>query len=222
MAYYAYLLIDPRTEAAFYAGKGQGSRAWGHQREVERGLPGCNEGKRATIRSILEAGLDVVVDIAQTCATEAEAFALERELISRLDGLTNIHPGWLTAPERANRIAERNAAIAQSRDAAAQKARDRRLKKLLEIPGAEKHVGEVRQWFDANANRLGGVPASGKFITKRQASGKSPRKRKNRPHIEIARERYRAAGVPFYDHPNRGSANLVKAAEEALARGLKK
>ena len=102
MGFYVYLLIDPRSEQVFYVGKGKGRRAHVHAAMVRCGRSD-NGAKCARIAQILSAGLEVSILILEQGLTEDEAFALERELLTRLcdAGLTNMAGGVVTARESA-------------------------------------------------------------------------------------------------------------------------
>lgn len=98
-AYYVYLLVDPRTDTAFYVGKGKGRRAWSHQR-AERGGRERNGKKAEVLGQLRRAGLEAAVHIVKDGLTEREAFKLERDLIRRdAATLTNISMGCRTAME---------------------------------------------------------------------------------------------------------------------------
>lgn len=86
--YYIYHLIDPRSGATFYVGKGKGSRVSAHEAEAKRGVESdkCN-----LIREIWRHGLQVERVITKRFKDEARAYAAEAEEIRRigLDNLTN-------------------------------------------------------------------------------------------------------------------------------------
>ena len=91
--FYVYLLKDPRTGEPFYAGKGQGDRAWHHQREVVNGTAKSNPSKIKRIQQILDDGLQVEVSIVAEYAYEEDALDHEFHLIEATQGLTNVAPG---------------------------------------------------------------------------------------------------------------------------------
>lgn len=95
--YYVYLLIDSRSDAIFYVGKGKGARAHEHGKLRSSDRSGA---KVERIREILNqgAGLDVAI-FAECGADESLAFQVERELISELRefGLTNISGGVVSS-----------------------------------------------------------------------------------------------------------------------------
>lgn len=97
--FYVYLLIDPRTKAPFYVGKGCGKRAYSHERQAKRHLVD-NAPKYAAIKSIHDAGLCVVVEMVCQGLTEQEAFRIERAKIAELSGLTNISLGICSNEEK--------------------------------------------------------------------------------------------------------------------------
>ena len=78
VAYYVYALKDPTRNpaAAFYIGKGTGTRAWDHLVSID----GSAKGDR--IRAIQNAGQNVIVAMLAESLTEAQAVKLEAELIS--------------------------------------------------------------------------------------------------------------------------------------------
>lgn len=95
--FYVYRLIDPRSALPFYVGKGQGSRAWRHERDVQSGRSGCNQNKTAAIRDILSAGLRVTVEIVAVYDLEADALEHEFQLVDTTPGLTNVMAGGIGA-----------------------------------------------------------------------------------------------------------------------------
>lgn len=90
--YYVYELIDPRTEAVFYVGKGKGSRIHAHELEARKGRVSR---KCDMIRAIEDGGLSVTKRTVQTFANEQDAYDFETGLIAQygLANLTNINPG---------------------------------------------------------------------------------------------------------------------------------
>lgn len=92
--YYVYALIDPRTDAPFYIGKGKGYRVAAHEAEAVKGgySPKCNR-----IREIWIDGEKVVRKIISRHQDENDAFAYEAALIEEigLNNLTNIMPGGI-------------------------------------------------------------------------------------------------------------------------------
>lgn len=110
--YYVYHLIDPRSGAVFYVGKGKGGRMLQHERDVRAGKKIDNAHKYAVIQSIIDDGLSVTTIKVAKGISEQSALDLEEEHIATLSGLTNIAPrGWarsLDAIEK--RISERESA----------------------------------------------------------------------------------------------------------------
>lgn len=90
LAYYVYLLIDPRDGKVFYVGKGKGGRCSDHSASDD-GLA-----KASKIAEIEGAGLTPQIDIIRHgLENEAEAFLVESAVIDAygLGNLTNIAPG---------------------------------------------------------------------------------------------------------------------------------
>lgn len=78
--FYVYLLIDPRDSSVFYVGKGCGKRSRVHfsPSSLKR-----RNMKNSTIKAIIAAGLEPLVEIRRSGMTEAEAFAEEKSLIAQ-------------------------------------------------------------------------------------------------------------------------------------------
>lgn len=90
LGFYVYLIVDPRTEAPFYVGKGKGGRATVHEWEAILTAPEAGEPeKRATIRAIRAAGLEPRIDIVKHGLEQDQAFMVEAALIDCLPNLTN-------------------------------------------------------------------------------------------------------------------------------------
>jgi hypothetical protein len=90
---YVYRLIDPRTGATFYVGKGTGNRVFAHIRDA---LAAEGDEIRETmkqIREIRSTGLKVVHVIHRHGMDEKTAFQVEAALIDAYPGLTNIADG---------------------------------------------------------------------------------------------------------------------------------
>jgi hypothetical protein len=90
LAYYVYLLIDPRDGHVFYVGKGKGDRCLQHSAQDD------GQAKAARIAAIEAAGLTPRVDILRHgLASEAEAYLVESAVMDvfGLGNLTNIVPG---------------------------------------------------------------------------------------------------------------------------------
>lgn len=92
MKYYVYHLIDPRTQAPFYVGKGSRGRMFEHCKDARRGV---QSRKCARILEIEALGLEITHRVVERFADEAEAYAFEAQEIVRigLSALTNEVPG---------------------------------------------------------------------------------------------------------------------------------
>lgn len=92
MYWYVYHLVDPRTNAVFYVGKGCADRVDHHEREAggESAHPKCE-----VIRSIWSDGLEVGKVIAKRFSDEVAAYAYEASEIERIgfETLTNLVAG---------------------------------------------------------------------------------------------------------------------------------
>ncbi len=82
LAYYVYLLVDPRDGKIFYVGKGKGDRVFAHLRCALTST--AETDKLDIIRSIVNAGMDVRYYIARHGMKEDEAFLVESVLIDLL------------------------------------------------------------------------------------------------------------------------------------------
>lgn len=91
--FYVYLLVDPRDDKPFYAGKGQRWRAWQHERDVRAGKPGANPAKVQRIQGIIDAGLSVTIAIVAVFDLESEALNHEFKLVDASPDLVNAVPG---------------------------------------------------------------------------------------------------------------------------------
>lgn len=92
IGFYVYLLIDPRTDRAFYVGKGTGSRCFGHIEEA-RNTTRDSVGdypKLQAIREIEEAGHLVRIEILRHGLDEPTAFHVEAAAIDLL-GVDDLH-----------------------------------------------------------------------------------------------------------------------------------
>lgn len=85
--YYVYELIDPRTGAVFYVGKGKGKRIDAHEAEARRGHA---SDKCEQIRAIWAAGNRVIKREVGRFKDEDAAYAFEAERIAQYTGLTNV------------------------------------------------------------------------------------------------------------------------------------
>ena len=105
--YYVYTLIDPRSGAVFYVGKGQGNRMHSHAREAERNVCTSNRRKIEFIRKMQADGHQPIPVKVAEYFSEKDAIEHEAELISKLPNLFNVLArGWygqFTADEIARR-----------------------------------------------------------------------------------------------------------------------
>lgn len=99
--WYVYELIDPRTEAVFYVGKGSGRRMYAHVADARAGI---QSSKCDLIRDIEACGLEVRHSVAKEFAVEAHAYAFEKKRIAKigLHNLTNIAAGGGTPRAQAD------------------------------------------------------------------------------------------------------------------------
>ncbi len=91
LGHYVYALVDPRDDAIFYVGKGQGDRVYQHARHARKV---ADDESRATlkldrIQSIHGDGLEVRVEIVRHGLSEELAFEVEAAVIDvlKLSGL---------------------------------------------------------------------------------------------------------------------------------------
>lgn len=98
--FYVYFLVDPCSGSIFYVGKGKGRRVGVHSRQAKRGQID-NPAKVAKISELLTSGFEVQELIFAAELTEADAYALERQVIRSLrdHGLTNISGGIVSSDE---------------------------------------------------------------------------------------------------------------------------
>ncbi|SEM84035.1 hypothetical protein SAMN04489760_1632, partial [Syntrophus gentianae] len=91
---YVYILMDSRDASVFYVGKGKDSRAFQHEKEIQRGL--IETEKQQRIESILRSGGTVIPIFLGYYRTERQALAVESTLIHLVYGretLTNDQSG---------------------------------------------------------------------------------------------------------------------------------
>lgn len=102
IGYYVYRLIDPTNGQTFYVGKGKNNRVFAHALGALKNYEGADyieededatSLKIKTIRSIKDAGLDVIHIIQRWGLTKEEAFMLESALIDVYPGLSNLQGG---------------------------------------------------------------------------------------------------------------------------------
>lgn len=163
IGFYVYQLVDPRTDAPFYVGKGQNGRAWQHERCVRSGnASGCAR-KNAKIAEIVEAGLNVDVKIVGVFDDEADALDLEYRLVEQNPVLTNVASGGagtgradspLRAERRRKIYEEKRRRIVERRrqrhkEVEAEKATYRALA-LRGVRGADKHRAEIDAWLSSS------------------------------------------------------------------------
>jgi len=79
--YYVYVLVDPSSLVPFYVGKGKGTRAFHHVRDVRRNRKSYNTLKDSVIHSILASGAQPIVEFIAQGLTEGLAYDLEQTLI---------------------------------------------------------------------------------------------------------------------------------------------
>ena len=87
--FYVYALIDPRSNAIFYIGKGTKNRVFGHEKESLIS-PDSEKSKLQIISEIHAAGLEVKKIIINSNLTEAQAFAAEASLINAFNYVNDI------------------------------------------------------------------------------------------------------------------------------------
>lgn len=84
--WYTYALIDPRTSAAFYIGKGKGARLLAHEKQAALGV--CSE-KCFRIKEIWSAGFEVERRFLAFFWDERAALEHERDVVAEI-GLANL------------------------------------------------------------------------------------------------------------------------------------
>lgn len=165
--FYVYQLIDPRTGLPFYVGKGQGDRAWQHQRHVERQIGAHNSRKVDRIREILIAGFNVEVEIVAYYDLESDALDHEYRLVDSMPTLTNVAEGGaggktLTPEQRAKRLAIREKRIAAAKAKELEVRRriyvERKRREFLSDLGGHAHADEINAWADGGFNIEVAVP----------------------------------------------------------------
>lgn len=160
IGFYVYQLVDPRDGLPFYVGKGQGWRAWQHQRAVQTGKPGGNASKVAKIEEILRTGSEVEVQIVAVYDLELEALDHEYRLVDASPTLTNVMPGGIgrvETPEMAlRRYRARKKKLQekrrQEREAAHQRDLARAAEDMRNSRGADKHRSEIDAWMGGLKN----------------------------------------------------------------------
>ena len=81
--YYVYLLIDPRNNQPFYAGKGKGKRASYHISQNKKGLWTENRFKDNVIRQILSEGKTPIIKYVSYFESEDDAYNFEASIIEK-------------------------------------------------------------------------------------------------------------------------------------------
>ncbi|CAI3284624.1 hypothetical protein CIRMBP1279_00902 [Enterococcus cecorum] len=87
--FYVYALIDPRSNAIFYIGKGTKNRVFEHEK-VSLNNPDSEKLKLQTISEIYAVGLEVKKLIINSNLTEEQAFAAEASLINAFNYVNDI------------------------------------------------------------------------------------------------------------------------------------
>lgn len=108
MKYYVYHLIDPRTGAVFYIGKGIGNRIHQHEKDAKRGAL-LNVEKENLILDIINSGYSVSKKKIKTFDKEQAAYHFEKCEIDRIgiENLTNMSSGRGGDLAKSKEIAER-------------------------------------------------------------------------------------------------------------------
>jgi hypothetical protein len=147
--FYVYTINDPATGKPFYVGKGKGERCHQHVRLVKIGRAQANKAKVDRIRQILDRGSEPTIVIVERYEDQADAFAHEIELISALDGLTNVMAGGQGA--------------ALSRQEAQRRLKAREAKKAMRILKA--YLATWEKWPDATfPNMRNGQAAAQEYV----------------------------------------------------------
>lgn len=104
--YYVYLLIDPRSDAVFYVGKGKNRRSAGHMKEWRSGRT-PNSAKFDRISEIIHAGEQVTERCLAHELTEPQALDLELFVIRTIgiENLTNLLRGQESAEAKCAAVA---------------------------------------------------------------------------------------------------------------------
>lgn len=172
--FYVYELRDPKNGVAFYVGKGQGDRAYQHQREVLNGKAINNPAKIAKIKEILDRGEQVEVVVVAEYAFEEDALDHEFHLIDTNLTLTNVMPGGASNGKQSElSIAASNVARLKKlcidlercktklyRKASVPPAKKTVSKGVIErlerssSPAAKKNMKEIAEWLESNTIKM--------------------------------------------------------------------
>lgn len=174
LGFYVYQLVDPRDGLPFYVGKGQGARAWQHERDVRAGRKGANPRKVSKIENILRVGRTVEVRIVAEYDLESDALDHEYRLVDSLPTLTNAVAGG-GGPIRSEMTAaqlERHAALverrrkhreaklaelrAKEREEAVKRDVERKRAEFLQGAETPEDIAAINKWVDAQAASSGG------------------------------------------------------------------
>jgi hypothetical protein len=134
--WYVYELVDPRTDKAFYIGKGTGKRLEAHEKEAFGQV--CSK-KTSRIKEIWASGAEVQKRINAVFWDEQSAYDHETDMIAMvgLKNLTNVLPGgqkaWI---ERQQELSRRRAVKAE-----------RQLAEQMFTPQNERLLLLVASWF---------------------------------------------------------------------------
>lgn len=160
--FYVYLLVDPRDQKPFYAGKGQGWRAWQHEKDVKSSRAGANHRKVQRIQDIVDAQLSVIIAIVAVFDLESAALDHEFKVIDASPSLLNQMPGGqgqgLSAREAGRRFRARALRLQRLRDrerrnAALQEAQSRRAL-LMSKARTEAERAEIEAWLNGLSGPL--------------------------------------------------------------------
>ncbi|MBA1156918.1 GIY-YIG nuclease family protein [Microvirga mediterraneensis] len=204
IGFYVYQLVDPRSGLPFYVGKGQGRRAWDHQRAVKTGKSGGNTRKVAKIQEILKSGQDVEVRIVAVYDTEVEALDHEFRLVDADPTLTNVMPGGcgrVESPEWARRRSEMQrrkllGQRGQMLQAATERDLERSHRMITRVSAPSKQSDEVENWYSSLPEKDKIALARANPTTKRQHKARVRAERLVRDLAALAPQGTAKAAVP--------------------------